>query len=57
MCLICDHEYIMDVMVDMTILDCSGCTSITSIPDTLVDLVYLDCSGCTSIMFMSKYNT
>jgi hypothetical protein len=35
--------------VNLTIVYCSGCTSLTTIPDSLVNLGCLLCDGCTSL--------
>ena len=43
MCVICTGEYNGE-----TILDCSGCKSLTSLP-SLPNVISLDCSRCTSL--------
>ena len=43
MCIICRGEYKGE-----TDLDCSGCTSLTSLPE-LPNLTTLECCGCTSL--------
>ena len=43
MCIICKGEYNGE-----TVLDCSGCTSLTSLPP-LPNVTSLSCNGCTSL--------
>ena len=51
MCILCQHgENYMD---DSTTLDCSRCTSLTTIP-RLDNLTRLDCSGCPSLTSISR---
>ena len=38
--------YIPDILVNLTILDCSYCSLLTHIPNTLVNLIHLYCRDC-----------